>query len=170
MLQVPLWSFLGWVTQIISRFDFQNPCYLDNLLLRLATTYSSAVIYPFQMAFGQFYDQNPEVIYHQKVDKIIETLQSPVVDRFIRVLKCLNLPEKVLEHFLCSTFSKRGQTHTVYEQKLKACYDDVFENRLRGKSTKKVEAYRSDFDELKKMNCECEYPLRGYECTMKGII
>lgn len=36
---VPEWMFISYISQMLSNFDFEKECYLDQLLLKLAKKY-----------------------------------------------------------------------------------------------------------------------------------
>lgn len=36
---VPEWMFISYISQMLSNYDFEQDCYLDNLLLKLAVKY-----------------------------------------------------------------------------------------------------------------------------------
>lgn len=36
---VPEWMFISYISQMLSNYDFENECYLDQLLLKLAVKY-----------------------------------------------------------------------------------------------------------------------------------
>lgn len=42
---VPEWMFISYVSQLLSSYDFEQVCYLDNLLLKLASKYPKGKSY-----------------------------------------------------------------------------------------------------------------------------
>lgn len=155
--RVQQWAFLGWVTQIVSRFDWQKPCFLDDLLLRSAKTYPTAVIYPFQMAFSQFREQKPQATVRECVQQIRDALKNPVVEKFIKSLNYLSAPDKVLEHHLHNITII--QSKACFKREIKACFDNVFEGDMRGRSAATVKSLRHYFVELSRMDCEWNFGL-----------
>lgn len=153
MEHVPLWTFLGSISQIMSRFTFETSCFLDNLVLRLATEYPSIVIYPFQLSYECFKERNLNVKFERPLirqisNKIGET--GIHLQKFIDSLKVLNLPEIVLKS--CLGVFLKGETNSkLNQQRLKAGYDDVFKNPMRGQLRDKIQSLQKDFDELMNM-------------------
>lgn len=148
MKQVPLWTFIGSISQIMSRLSFEYACSLDNLVLRLATEYPSIVIFPFQVAYERFKEMHPNVTtVRPPIQQIANAIANPFLQQFVSSLKVLNLPDNVLLSQL-NEFSKAGVSSKLNQQKLKAVYDDVFMNPMRGKLPSKMLAFRNKFDEL----------------------
>lgn len=147
---MPLWIFLAWITQIISRFDFENVCFLDNLLLRISTAYPSSVIYTFQLAYRQYRAQRPNTPIRPIVQQIITAIKNPIVERFIQNVNYVSLPDKVLFYHLSKVVEKIVEK-TDYREELETCYENVFGNG-RGKSVNRVEVFKKEFTELMKMN------------------
>lgn len=151
MERVPLWTFLAPISQILSRFNFEKTCFLDNLILRLATEYPAIVIYPFQVSYECFKERNPNIKFERPlIRKIVAAIANPFLQQFIAGLKVANLPEKVLQNYLLE-FSKSDVNSVMEQQTLKAGYDDVFNNPMRGKLPFNVQAVKSEIDELLQM-------------------
>lgn len=127
--------FLDWLPQIVSRFRFNETCFLDNLLIRLATEYPAALVYTFQLSFAQFTEQNPFQRRRPVVQQILDALKNGTVETFISAVKCLNAPEKVIKAHvaLLKIALNEKYPNDVYKRTIKSCYDTVFENRMRCK-------------------------------------
>lgn len=146
-----MWTFIGSISQIMSRFNFEKPCFLGNLLLNLATAYPTIVIYSFQLSYECFKERNPNVkIERPLIRQISKAIENAFLQGFIENLKVLNLPEVVLK-FHVSKFLESGKNSKSNQQHLKAGYDDVFNNPLRGKLSDKIQPFREDFDKLMKL-------------------
>lgn len=151
MQHVPLWTFIGSISQIMSRLNFEKACFLDNLVLRLATEYPSIVIYPFQVSYECFKEKDPNVKRQRPlIQQIATAIKNTFVQQFIDSLKVLNLPEKVLQYHL-SEFLNADVKSKLNQQQLKAGYDDVFNNTMRGKLPIRLQAFKNDFDEFMQM-------------------
>lgn len=151
MKHVPLWTFLGSISQIMSRFNFETMCFLDDLVLRLATEYPSMVVYPFQVSYDCFKERHPNVQFERPlIRRIASAITNPCQQQFIDGLKVLNLPEVVLRDHVME-FSKQDMNSEVSQQKLKAGYDDVFNNPMRGKLHPNILVVQGYFDELFQM-------------------
>lgn len=134
----------------MSRFDFKKPCFLDTLLLRLATTYPSIIIYAFQLSYNIFCEQHQSVEIRPLVQQILNTIENPLIEKFINGMKCLSLPDKVIEHHLYRILN-RSNLNVNTEQQLKDCYDIVFGNTMRGKSAEKVLPLKNNLIEIMNM-------------------
>lgn len=158
--EVPLWIFLGWTTQIISRFNFKKDCFLDKLLLRLAITYPSQVIYTFQLAHRQYHEQKPNAPVRLIVKQIENAIKNPMIQNFIENVSYLSLPDKVIVHHLQSVYQKinlekkSGHDKYPYQEELETCYQNVYGNG-RGKSKEKVMDFKEEFVKLMQMNGDC---------------
>lgn len=40
---VPEWMFIAYISQMLSNYDFENECYLDELLYRIAVKYPNGL-------------------------------------------------------------------------------------------------------------------------------
>lgn len=118
---------------------------MDNLVLRLATGFPSIIVYSFQLSHGIFCKQNPDASTRPLVQQILNTIEDPLVGRFIESLKCLTLPEIVIKHCLYNIMSEIENSHERYQQQLQLCYENVFENPMRGKITGKSEQLKKEF-------------------------
>lgn len=151
MNHVPLWTFVGSISQIMSRLNFEDTCFLDNLVLRLATEYPSIVIYPFQVSYECFKERNPNVKFQRPIiQQIAAAIENTFLQQFIDSLKVLNLPEKVLQFHL-HEFLKAEMKSKPSQQQLKAGYDDVFKNPMRGTLPAMIHSVQSDLDTLMQM-------------------
>lgn len=103
------------------------------------------------MALSHYREQKPGAGTREKVQQIVDALHNPVVERFINALSCVSIPEKVLMHHL-EIIHHEGMVS--FERELKACFDNVFNNKMRGESVKHIEKYKTQFEDLRKMNCK----------------
>lgn len=151
MDHVPLWTFLGSISQIMSRFNFETVCFLDSLVLRLATEYPSIAIYPFQVSYECFKERNPNVKHERPlIRQITAAIANPFLQHFIDGLKVLNLPPKVLQHHLKELLKSDVNDESI-RQKLRASYNDVFHNPMRGKLPLNMQVVQNEFDDLFQM-------------------
>lgn len=135
----------------MARFDFDKTCFLDSLVLRLATAYPSVVIYSFQLEYGRFRERKPKHTNRPVIQQILDVIQNPLIEKFIESIKCLSLPEKVMEHHLHNAFIRHSYPSEKYRQELKTCSENVFENALRGKSAAKVQQFKQNIVDLMQM-------------------
>ena len=42
---VPEWMFIPYISQMLSNYDFEEACYLDELLMKVATKYPNGKVY-----------------------------------------------------------------------------------------------------------------------------
>jgi len=92
---VPIWMFLTWCRQIISRINTVRPesDVLIQLLIRLATEYPQTVYYPFQLSFSDF-DKDAQ----RKTEPLKHALQTAAscdlhtLSKFIRAIGLLTDP------------------------------------------------------------------------------
>lgn len=150
---MPSWIFLGWITQIIARFHFKDTCFLDNLLIRLATKYPSTVVYPFQLAFREYRKRKPNAPIRPVVQQIRNAIQNPMIKNFIKNMRYVSLPHIVLAQHLHNAIEDIAKNGGQYQDELRKCYDNVFGNE-RGKSTDQVEMYKGEFVQLMEMRSE----------------
>lgn len=141
---MPLYTFLAWIVQIVSYFDFERECFLDELLLRLATKYPSAVIYSFQLAYNSAIDSKSTV--RPIVQQILNAIKNPTLERFITNINCLSLPDKVMEYHLKNVYSRPKQMARNL-QELQICYENVY-GTVRGRSANKFQVYKSKLEEI----------------------
>lgn len=123
---------------------------MDTLLLRLATNYPSIIIYAFQLSFNNFCEHHQSVEIRPLVQQILDTIKNPLIEKFINGMKCLSLPDKVMQHHLYRILN-RSNLNVNTEQQLKECFDIVFGNSLRGKSCEKVIPLKNQMIEIMNM-------------------
>lgn len=147
--------FLRWSPQIISSIKFDEPSYLDELLIRLATKYPTAILYPFQLAFDQ--DQQLSARTPRSIILHIQSfINHPKSQLFIKALMWLCVPEKLLQYHLINLFrdiqSDDSFTSAMIQQRLQAIIavawpsNDV--HQLRGKAFDRIDKYRDKIEAL----------------------
>lgn len=152
MNHVPLWTFLGSISQIMSRFNFEKVCFLDKLVLRLATEYSAIVIYPFQLSYECFKGKNPNAagLVRPLIQQILNAIQNTILQNFLDGLKCVNLPANVLHHHLYNFIHSKNHSKSE-QQQLKEGFENVFDNPKRGKLPNNIQPFKDQFTKLMKM-------------------
>lgn len=149
--EVPSGIFLEWITQIIARFNFKNICFLDNLLVRLATTYPSTVTYTFQLAYNQYQRLKRNAPIRSAVQQILDATKNSMIEKFIENVSYLSLPDKVLIYHLVNVYNK---ININPKEELRTCYENVYGNE-RGKSAEKVAMFKQELIKLMEMDGEC---------------
>lgn len=156
MVNVPEWMFIKWLPQILSRFDFSKPCFLDELVMRMAIAYPFAIIYPFQVSYSQFREKHPNVRNRELVHNLLERLNNPMVDNFIKSITCLCLPNKLLSHHLENLFKmvqySQELNQVKYQNAVKNLISIAFENNLQGKIFSIIESNKKILEELVSMD------------------
>lgn len=147
--------FLRWSPQIISSIKFDEPSYLDELLIRIATAYPTAIFYPFQLAYAQ--EQQLNASTPRSIILQIQTIiDHPKSHLFIKALMWLCVPEKLLQYHLNMLFrdiqNDESFTSSMIEQRLQAVIavawpsNDV--HHLRGKAFDRIDAFRKDIEAI----------------------
>lgn len=161
MQPVPEWMFISWIPQILSRFSFASPCFLDALVIRLAKMYPSAMLFPFKLAHSQHQAKQlgsastpSRAIVHQMID----LLRNPLTEKFIASIECLNLPEKKLEghlhHIFMEIRTNDQYTNDVFHSQIAHTLETVFENPMRGPIVEKIESFKATIQRLLQLNGE----------------
>lgn len=133
---------------------------MDKLLVRLATTYPSQVIYTFQLAYRQYRERKPNAPVRLIFQQIENAIKNPMIQSFIENVSYLSLPDKVMVHHLKKAnekihFEKKpGHDKYPYQEELEICYQNVYGNG-RGKSKEKVLDLKEEFVKLMQMNGYC---------------
>ncbi|KAG4079582.1 hypothetical protein HA402_014371 [Bradysia odoriphaga] len=95
--------FLGWISQIISELKFDRDCYVDELILRLAQTYPTALIYPFKLSHSQYTSNCLEEVNDRPlIARINDIIRNPFIDSFVKGLSAVCVPSKKMYHHLQS--------------------------------------------------------------------
>lgn len=141
--------FLGWIPQILSRFDFLNICFIDNLLNRISISYPLAIIYPFQLSYNHYKTKHVQQhIDRDLICKIQQRINIPIVMDFIKALNCLCLPEKMIEHYIRDICSSYGENRLErINTALRIVYEDNKE--FQGKAFERIQKYKTILEEAK---------------------
>lgn len=155
MQPVPEWMFVGWIPQILSRFSFAMPCFLDALMIRLAKMYPSAMLFPFRLAYSQHRSRSPS---RAIVQQIHDLLRNSFAEQFIENIECLNLPEKELRsqlhRILMSIQTNEKYTNEEYHRELAQTIQTVFENPLRGRIIGRIATLKEKVEGLLQLDRE----------------
>lgn len=120
--------FLGWISQIISELKYDKDCFIDDLLLRLAQTYPTAIIYPFKLSHSQHIYNCFEVTNDRPlIARINDIIHNPLIDSFVQGLLAVCVPYKMLYYHLSSLLNEfRLLSENQFEKKVKSILHTVF--------------------------------------------
>lgn len=172
--------FLRWSPQIISSIKFDEPSYLDELLIRLATKYPTAILYPFQLAYDQEQKQNARTP-RSTILQIQYIIQHPKTQLFIKSLMWLCVPEKLLQYHLYTLFqdiqNDVSVTNGIVEQRLQAIIALVWPSndvhQLRGRAFDRIDIFREKIEALDGITGgiqQLQTDLQSIIQTLEGII
>lgn len=145
--------------QILSAFNFEEECFLDKLMLRLASSYASIIVYPFRISLQQYEDQRAENIQNNRelVNEICTLLEisNPLVDKFINGIKCVCMPNKLLrsklEH-LAKMLKHQSASRHSFQTALADVLSVIFDDNIRGPLFKKIDQYAPRLNDLAAKN------------------
>ena len=143
--QVPAWMFLGWISQIISELKYDRDCFIDDLLLRLAQIYPTAIIYPFKLSHSQFKNNCLDDINDRPlIARINDIIHNPLIDSFVKGLLTVCVPYKMLYYHLTTLLSEfRLLTENQFNKKVKNILETVFpsDRSYYGREFEKLNAF-----------------------------
>lgn len=124
---VPLWMFLPYISQILSNFDFENDCFLDRLLLKLAETYPNALIFSYNLSRENFH-YDGQAMEKALAKDISEKLSNRTMSTFIAALQNVVVPIKYLKyHFdLFQLEVSKIKTNEMFRAAVEKFYEVVF--------------------------------------------
>ncbi|XP_065079037.1 DNA-dependent protein kinase catalytic subunit-like isoform X2 [Ochlerotatus camptorhynchus] len=95
---VPEWMFLRWIPQILSFVNFScDQSFLENLLIRIATSYPMALYYPAKLNFRR-HQTRSEGNISPFANRLMALLEIPKLDHFVSKLTQVVIPSvKVLK-------------------------------------------------------------------------
>lgn len=152
--------FLGWLPQIISNMNFKQANFLDRLLLRIASTYPRAILYPFQLSYDQYKKDADDQKDRSIVLEILNIIRNRKTELLIRGLLCLCVPEKMLSYHLIE-LSNEMQLHSttftneLLKKRIKHILSTVWPaNDIRGQAYQQedIEKYRNIIKNLQFMD------------------
>lgn len=149
--KVPEWMFLNWVPQILARFNFDKPYYLDKILLRLAKMYPAAIVYSFTMSYSQYVEARKTASVDRSVVTKIRSLTNiPGAKQFISALSCLCMPKLMLYSHLIVFSNALATDSSISNFKKNKHIDSILRNvfregaqNLQGTAFKQLEKYRT---------------------------
>lgn len=120
--------FLGWISQIISELKYDRNCFVDELLLRLAQTYPTAIIYPFKLSYSQYIQNCFEVVDDRPlIARINEIIHNPLIDCFVKGLLTVGVPYKMLYYHLNSLHNEfHLLSENQFDKKIRNILNTVF--------------------------------------------
>lgn len=143
--EVPEWMFLRWVPQMLSTLSLEEPSFLDGILLRMATTYPAAMLYPFRLKVQC--QLRPSRSF---IDQIGQLVRNPSTDLFIGALVQLGVPEKNLIFHLTTWLHENAEQkqfrHSDLVRRTKQIVDMFWPNTddggIVGKGYERLEPFR----------------------------
>lgn len=127
---------------------------MDDLLLRLAKAYPSAVIYTFRMEHKLFCERTPIAAKREIVHQIEATLRNPVTETFNESLKYMSLEDKVLDYHIKNIINTTSESE--FQRELDVCFENIFDDKNMRKASVNLveEPFRRALMAIKGMNCE----------------
>lgn len=157
-LNVPEWMFLGWIPQILSILTFDRDHYLDDLVLRIATTYPMAIFYAFQQSFNQYHEQNSSTFDRSAIVKICDSIKNPMAEKFMQAILCVCIPDKMLYLHLNNLLQmlQRPLSNIEFVKHVKNIVRMVYGNDggLQGSAFEKIQKYKNIIMNLQTYNGE----------------
>lgn len=125
---VPAWMFLGWISQIISELKFDRECFIDELIVRLAQTYPTAIAYPFKLSHSQYTDTCLEVVNDRPlIGRINDIIRNPLIDSFVKGLAAVCVPFKMLHYHLMTLLTEfRMMSENQFYKRVTNILETVF--------------------------------------------
>lgn len=159
---VPTWMFFTWTHQILSYYDFEHVCLVDELVKRMAKEYPLTLIFPFHSSYKIFIEQKKFENYqpHGKVQEIIDLIKNPKAEKMINAFHSLCLPENILSSHLrivkVSIDKNHNYTNEMFKQHMSNAYKLIYENEFLTNivATDKYIKYKNEIEELTRMNCK----------------
>lgn len=133
---------------------------MDDLLLRLAQSYPQAIFYAFKASYEDFNQSNGSTANRLVVQQILDAIANPSLERLVNSLKCMVLPEKIIQQAfqrIVDHATRMEYTQENYLAELKTCYDNVFNNAERAKLPRIYQHFEQALKRLMTLNGEFEY-------------
>ncbi|XP_055921547.1 DNA-dependent protein kinase catalytic subunit-like isoform X2 [Eupeodes corollae] len=164
---VPVWTYLAWIPQILSSFELNQSCYLDDVLRSIALKYPDALRYPFSTWYRQAKinsslsrdegHSSDRSVIHQ----IMDNLHHKLCDKFMKSFRYLAVPEAFLMSQLQS-FDRDIRHHSSindvhFSKLLEKLLKDVYceEEGLRGVAYRRLQVYKLELEKVKTMSFTC---------------
>nr|CAD7432144.1 unnamed protein product [Timema monikensis] len=163
---VPEWMFLGWVSQLIASLDTPVGLALGDLILRLATSYPKAVIYPFYISSDKYKFKDGESAHHTRclIDRLKGVLKtSSLQDTLLKAFSCVAQPPLILKYHL-DILIKFLEDEVPSLHKLRSSFHDMMaevfssntsgETKLHGSVFKTVMSFKDTLLKILGENCD----------------
>lgn len=180
---VPAWMFLGWIPQMLSVFTFEEPCFLDALMLRIARAYPLAMFYTFRLTHEHRTETRRQRLDNDDDDEadargaaahwspcvreMLAVLQNPAAEAFVQALLCLCVPEKKLHPHVLELYVEWNayqpneddhdgiKTKRFMRTRMRQMMQKVWSPcQVRGRAYERLEAFRLELLELEKADGE----------------
>ncbi|XP_055842749.1 DNA-dependent protein kinase catalytic subunit-like [Episyrphus balteatus] len=166
---VPVWTYLVWIPQILSRFQLNEPCYLDHIVLKIADKHPEALRFPFSTWYKQakinFSLSRLEGGHYNDrsvIRQIMNSLQHDLCDKFLKSFRYLAVPEAFLlselESFDRDIRSISNISDTQFSKITENLLKDVYceEEGLQGVAYRRLLKYKSELESIKNMSVSCD--------------
>lgn len=84
---------MDWLPQLLSCFNFAESNYLDNLLILLTKLFPSQLFFHFNYAYTKYLTTSKNTTIRPAINTILIHLKNPFMEKFIKAIKCICLPE-----------------------------------------------------------------------------
>ncbi|KAI9483447.1 MAG: hypothetical protein EXX96DRAFT_536784 [Benjaminiella poitrasii] len=127
------WKFIRWIPQLISSMASPISKHLMPVLERIAKDYPKALYFPFQMSY-QFYELRKSKLSREtcnSIEKIINLIRSPILQKFSDELKRLTDPDHIIKDFIeyiKSILLEEDVPQSFIESRYKEFYQLVLNN------------------------------------------
>lgn len=141
----------------MSTFSFQNECFLDGLVLRLATSFPSAMLYPFKISMKQYEERHTHNHHRDVVNQIRDLLsaKNPLAEHFLKGIKCLCMPDTLLlSHleYLKKLLQHQDLSRLSFQSALEDVLSAIYKNDARGPIFAQIDQFDNKLRDLALIN------------------
>lgn len=148
--KLPEWIFLGYISQILSNFDFEDDCYLDSLIMKIASKYPRALYFAFIISYEHYKHQDEDREMEKPlIQDLKDQIQSPLLDQFVEEIGKLCLPGNMFFCYLKNFSIKVAEQKVPFKKLEEECerIHEMFKNKFPGKADE-FEAYMKKLKNL----------------------
>ncbi|XP_071445533.1 DNA-dependent protein kinase catalytic subunit-like [Hetaerina americana] len=138
--RVPTWMYLSWTSQILAHLNDSSCSTLSDLIVRMAETYPSAIVFPFRVSSDKYEKENSGVMAALKyrLEKIL--FKNQVLENLLKSLAYVSVPKVMLEYYVTRIITHLESPKPNIEEVAKANSLMMSEVFLKGRGNRAVGA------------------------------
>lgn len=117
---------MGYISQLLSNFDYENDCYLDTLIYQIAKKYPNALYFPFKMSYENYKRSTDRGMQKELIAMLLDLIENPLMENFTSAIKRVCLSKNMLVYHVDDLMVSLSNNREKFADQLDHVLDIVY--------------------------------------------